>query len=442
MSYIRLVQAKEILDSRGHPTVEVEVTTDQNITVRASVPSGASTGECEAMVLLDGDSNRYFGKGVSKAVARVNGPIAQLLVGEHVCDQRRLDSLLIEADGTDHKSHLGANAILGASLAVARAGALTTHLPLYRYIGGANAHQLPCPMMNLINGGAHADNGLDFQEFMIRPFAAPSFVEAVRWGAEIFHSLKKLLLKKKLSIAVGDEGGFAPRLSSNEEALDLLLEAIELAGYRPQDQISLALDCAASGFFDRATEKYEEKKRQLFGKKSVERTAEEQISYLEKLCKDYPIDSIEDGLAEWDWKGWEQLTVQLGNRIQLVGDDLFVTNPRFIQKGVARGVANAVLIKPNQIGTLTETLEAIDIARSSGYATIISHRSGETEDSFIADLAVAVNAGQIKTGSLSRSDRLAKYNRLLTIESGLSRFGLFIDSNRFHPTSHQTKPIF
>lgn len=442
MSYIRLVRAKEILDSRGHPTVEVEVTTDQNITVRASVPSGASTGECEAMALLDGDRNRYFGRGVSKAVAHVNGPIAQLLVGEHVCDQRRLDSLLIEADGTDHKSHLGANAILGASLAVARAGALTAHLPLYRYIGGANAHQLPCPMMNLINGGAHADNGLDFQEFMIRPFAAPSLGEAVRWGAEIFHALKKLLLTKKLSIAVGDEGGFAPRLSSNEEALDLLLEAVELAGYRPQDQVSLALDCAASGFFDRATEKYEEKKRNLFGKQSVERSAEEQIAYLEKLCQHYPIDSIEDGLAEWDWKGWELLTGKLGDQIQLVGDDVFVTNPRFIQKGIARNVANAVLIKPNQIGTLTETLEAIETARSSGYATIISHRSGETEDSFIADLAVAVNAGQIKTGSLSRSDRLAKYNRLLAIESGLSRFGRFIDSNRFHPTSHQTKPIF
>jgi enolase len=419
MSYIRSVKGREILDSRGNPTVEVEITTDQNIMVKASVPSGASTGEYEALELRDGDPHYYFGKGVLKAVANVNGPIAQILVGEHVCDQELLDRLMIQADGTENKSHFGANAMLGASLALARAGALTNKLPLYRYIGGTHAHMLPCPMMNIINGGAHADNTLDFQEFMIRPLGAPTFREAVRWGAEVFHTLRDLLKKEGHITAVGDEGGFAPRLQSNEEALDLILMAIEKAGYRPGTQISLALDCAASEFYDKGTHRYIEKKKKQRQEGYAERTAEEQVAYLEQLCDRYPIDSIEDGLAEWDWTGWQLLTQRLGQRIQLVGDDIFVTNPKFLRKGISQGVGNAILIKVNQIGTLSETLETIRLAQTHGYATIISHRSGETEDSMIADICVATNAGQIKTGSLSRSDRVAKYNRLLAIEAGL-----------------------
>jgi enolase len=434
MSYIRSVKGREILDSRGNPTVEVEITTDQNIMVKASVPSGASTGEHEALELRDGDPHYYFGKGVLKAVANVNGPLAQILVGEHVCDQELLDRLMIQADGTENKSHLGANAMLGASLALARAGALTTKLPLYRYMGGTHAHMLPCPMMNIINGGAHADNTLDFQEFMIRPLGAPTFREAVRWGAEVFHTLKGLLKKEGHITAVGDEGGFAPRLQSNEEALDLILLAIEKAGYRPGTQISLALDCAASEFYDKGTRRYIEKKKKQRQESYAERTAEEQVAYLEQLCTRYPIDSIEDGLAEWDWIGWQLLTQRLGQRIQLVGDDIFVTNPKFLRKGISQGVGNAILIKVNQIGTLSETLETIRLAQTHGYATIISHRSGETEDSMIADISVATNAGQIKTGSLSRSDRVAKYNRLLAIEAGLGPTALYFDSNRFHRT--------
>lgn len=434
MSYIRSVKGREILDSRGNPTLEVEITTDQNISVKASVPSGASTGEHEALELRDGDSHHYFGKGVLKAVANVNGPIAQLLLGEHVCDQERLDQLMIQADATENKAHFGANAILGTSLALARAGACTTKLPLYRYIGGAHAHILPCPMMNIINGGAHADNSLDFQEFMIRPVGAPNFREAVRWGAEVFHTLKSLLKKEGHVTAVGDEGGFAPFLKSNEEALNLILMAIEKAGYRPGSQIALALDCAASEFYDKVNQRYVEKKRKQRQEEYAERTAEEQVTYLEELCRNYPIDSIEDGLAEWDWNGWQLLTQKLGKRVQLVGDDIFVTNPKFLRKGIEMGVGNSILVKVNQIGTLSETLETIRIAQTNGYATIISHRSGETEDSFIADIAVATNAGQIKTGSLSRSDRVAKYNRLLAIEAGLGPTAVYSDSNRFHQT--------
>lgn len=432
MSYIRSVKGREILDSRGNPTLEVELTTDQNIMVRASVPSGASTGENEALELRDGDKQRYAGKGVLQAIANVNGPIAQILTGEHVCDQERLDQLMIQADGTENKSRLGANAILGASLALARAGALTAKLPLYRYIGGCHAHILPCPMMNIINGGAHADNTLDFQEFMIRPFGAPTFREAIRWGAEIFHTLKAILKKNGHITAVGDEGGFAPRLSSNEEALDLIVQAIEKAGYRPGTQVSLALDCAASEFYDPLCHCYIEKKKKQLNEEYAERTSEEQINYLETLCRNYPIDSVEDGLAEHDWNGWRLLTKQLGQQVQIVGDDIFVTNPKFIRKGIELGVANSVLIKLNQIGTLTETLEAIRLAQTHNYTTIISHRSGETEDSMIADLCVATNAGQIKTGSLSRSDRVAKYNRLLAIEMGLGHTALYRDSNRAH----------
>ncbi len=419
MSYIRTVKGREILDSRGNPTVEVEITTDQNIAVRASVPSGASTGENEALELRDNDKEYFLGKGVTQAVANINGPIANLLIGEHVCDQELLDHLMIKADGTENKSRYGANAILGASLALARAGAASTKLPLYRYIGGCHAHLLPCPMMNIINGGAHANNTLDFQEFMIRPIGAPNFREAVRWGAEIFHTLKSILKKKGLSTSVGDEGGFAPDIESHEGAIDAIVDAIEQAGFHVGNDISLALDCAASEFYDKNSHRYFDKKKKMRGEESKERTSEEQIAYLEKLCSNFPIDSIEDGLAEWDWTGWQELTKRLGKKIQLVGDDIFVTNPKFLTKGIEMGIANAILIKPNQIGTLTETLETIRIAQSFGYKTIISHRSGETEDAFIADIAVATNAGQIKTGSLSRSDRVAKYNRLLAIELGL-----------------------
>ncbi len=432
MAYVRSVKGREILDSRGNPTVEVELTTDQNVMVKASVPSGASTGENEALELRDGDPDYYFGKGVLKAIANLNGPIAQILVGEHVCDQERLDRLMIEADGTDNKGRFGANAILAASLALARAGALTTKLPLYRYIGGAHAHILPCPMMNIINGGAHADNSLDFQEFMIRPIGAPNFREAVRWGAEIFHTLKGILKKAGHVTAVGDEGGFAPSLKSNEEALDLILLAIEKAGYRPGSQVTLALDCAASEFYDKGTHRYYEKKKKQKNETFAERAAGEHIDYLAQLCQNYPIDSIEDALAEGDWTGWQQLTERLGQTIQIVGDDIFVTNPKFLRKGIEMGVGNSILVKVNQIGTLSETLETIRLAQTNRYATIISHRSGETEDSIIADICVATNAGQIKTGSLSRSDRVAKYNRLLAIESGLGSTAYYQDSNRFH----------
>ncbi len=431
MAYIRSVKAIEILDSRGNPTLEVMITTDRDVMAKASVPSGASTGEHEALELRDHDPERFGGKGVQQAVAHVNGPIAQILVGEHVFDQMRLDKMMIEADGTANKGRFGANAILGASLALARAGALTAKLPLYRYIGGCHTFVLPCPMMNILNGGAHADNLLDFQEFMIRPVGAPSFKEAVRWGAEIFHTLKGILKAEGHITAVGDEGGFAPDLESNEKALDLILMAIEKAGYRPGVHVTLALDCAASEFYDKATGLYIEKKRKKRRLPSAEHTAEEQVTYLEGLCQQYPIDSIEDGLAESDWEGWQLMTKRLGNRIQIVGDDIFVTNPIFLKRGFERGIANSILVKVNQIGTLTETLETIRLAQTQRYTAIISHRSGETEDSFIADISVAANTGQIKTGSLSRTDRIAKYNRLLNIEEGLGSIALYRDSNRF-----------
>ena len=432
MSYIRSVKGREVLDSRGNPTVEVEITTDANVSAKAAVPSGASTGEHEALELRDGDPHYYLGKGVLKAVAHVNGPIAQLLLGESVFDQERLDQLMIKADGTENKAHFGANAILGSSLALARAGALSAKLPLYRYIGGCNARTLPCPMMNIINGGAHADNTLDFQEFMIRPVGAPNFREAVRWGSEIFQALKAILKEKGHVTAVGDEGGFAPALASEEEALDFIIEAIEKAGFTAGKQIALALDCAASAFYDKGAHLYFEKKNKLSGKEYMTRTAGEQIAYLDQLCSSYPIDSIEDGLAEWDWEGWQMLTKQLGHKVQIVGDDLFVTNPKFLRRGIQLGAGNAILIKLNQIGTLSETLETIRLAQTNGFATIISHRSGETEDCFIADVAVAVNAGEIKTGSMSRSDRVAKYNRLMEIESELNGSAIYLDGNRFH----------
>lgn len=419
MSYISSLKALEILDSRGYPTLEVTLTTDQGITAKASVPSGASTGENEALELRDQDPKRYLGKGVQQAVAHVEGPLADLLIGKHVLDQRALDQLMITEDGTPTKSRFGANALLGISLALARAGALTSGLPLYRYIGGSNAHLLPCPMMNILNGGAHADNSLDFQEFMIRPHGASSFREALRWGAEIFHALKGLLKKAGHSTAVGDEGGFAPNLASNEIALELILNAIEKAGYLPGEQVSLALDCAASEFYDPSAKRYVEKKRQKRQEPFQQRSSREQADYLATLCSQFPIDSIEDGLGEQDWEGWGYLTAQLGSKIQIVGDDLFVTNTSYLARGIQENVANAILIKVNQIGTLSETLDTIEMAKRAGYACIVSHRSGETEDSFIADLSVASSAGQIKTGSLSRSDRIAKYNRLLNIEAEL-----------------------
>lgn len=425
MAYIRYVKAMEILDSRGNPTIEVTITTDEGLRARASVPSGASTGEHEALELRDQDPARYFGKGVETAVNHVNGPIAGILVGEHVFDQARLDQILCETDGTENKSRFGANAILGASLALARAGALTAKLPLYRYLGGANTHLLPCPMMNIINGGAHADNSLDFQEFMIRPIGAPTFREALRWGTEIFHNLKKILHSEGFATSVGDEGGFAPNLPSHEAGLDLIMQAIEKSGLRPKDQVTLALDCASSEFYDKMNHSYFEFKNKLAGKSYLERSSEEQVEYLSKLCDKYPIDSIEDGCDQNDWKGWALLTKKLGHKIQIVGDDIFVTNPKFLKKGIDEGVANAILIKLNQIGTVTETLETIRMAQNHSYNTVISHRSGETEDSFIADLAVAVNSGQIKTGSLSRMDRVAKYNRLLCIEEGLGKTAVY-----------------
>lgn len=427
MAHIRTVKALPILDSRGTPTLEVTITASNDLCASASVPSGASTGTHEAVELRDKNPLRYFGKSVDLAVSHVNGPIAEILVGEHVFDQEKLDQMMREVDGTENKGRLGANAILGASLALARVGALTAKLPLYRYIGGCNAHILPIPMMNIINGGAHADNSLDFQEFMIRPIGAPSFSEGLRWGAEIFHTLKQILKERGHMTSVGDEGGFAPNLASNEEALDLIILAIEKAGYQPGAQVTLALDCAASEFYDKTTCRYIEKKKMRKGVDFAERTSEQQIDYLAQLVENYPIDSIEDGLDEGDWAGWRKLTVRLGKRIQIVGDDIFVTNPKFLQRGIDEYVGNAILVKTNQIGTLSETLEAVRMAHMAGYAAVISHRSGETEDAFIADIAVATNSGQIKTGSLSRSDRIAKYNRLLNIEAELgscAQYGL------------------
>lgn len=430
MFSIHQIKAIEILDSRGNPTLLVTVTTDGNISASAAVPSGASTGEHEALELRDAEPHRYLGKGVKKAISHVNGPIANLLIGLSVFDQRALDKAMIEADGTANKSQWGANAILGVSLAISRAAAMAAKMPLYKYIGGCNTFFLPCPMMNIINGGAHADSSLDFQEFMIRPVGAPSFSEAIRWGVEIFHNLKKLLKNDGFSTAVGDEGGFAPNLPSHEAALDMIMKAIESAGYLPGEQITLALDCAASEFWDKDSKSYVEKKNKKAGKQFASRNSHEQVDYLTSLCKSYPIDSIEDGLDENDWQGWKLLTEKIGQDVQIVGDDLFVTNPQYLSRGIREGIANSILIKVNQIGTLSETLDTIHLAQSSGYSTIISHRSGETEDSFIADLAVATRAGQIKTGSLSRTDRVAKYNRLLEIEAELGSNAVYGDSNK------------
>ncbi|MBP9030943.1 MAG: phosphopyruvate hydratase [Dysgonomonadaceae bacterium] len=410
------ILGREILDSRGNPTVEVDVTTESGAFGRAAVPSGASTGENEALELRDGDKKRYLGKGVQKAVANINDVIAPALVGMSALDQMGIDAKLLELDGTKTKSHLGANALLGVSLAVAKAGADYLGLPLYRYIGGTNTYVLPVPMMNIINGGSHSDAPIAFQEFMIRPVGAKSFKEGLRAGAEIFHSLKKVLHDKGLSTAVGDEGGFAPNLSGGtEEALESILTAIKNAGYEPGRDVTIGLDCAASEFYENGIYDY----TKFEGSKGEKRTSAQQAEYLEQLISKYPIDSIEDGMSENDWDGWKLLTDKIGGKCQLVGDDLFVTNVEFLEKGIRLGCANSILIKVNQIGTLTETLNAIEMAQRHGYTTVTSHRSGETEDATIADIAVATNSGQIKTGSLSRSDRMAKYNQLLRIEEEL-----------------------
>ena len=420
---IENVHAREILDSRGNPTVEVEVTLKSGIVGRASVPSGASTGENEALELRDGDKNRYGGKGVLKAVENVNKVIAPVLVGFSALEQRAIDYKMLELDGTKTKSNLGANAILGVSLAVAHAAAEYLHIPLYRYIGGCNTYTLPVPMMNIINGGAHSDAPIAFQEFMIRPVGAPSEKEAIRMGAEVFHALAKLLKSRGLSTAVGDEGGFAPALDGIEDALDSICQAIKDAGYEPGKDVKIAMDCAASEFAVQENGEWFYDYRQLKdGKKDPngkKLTAAEQIKFLEELITKYPIDSIEDGLDENDWDNWVKLTAAIGDRCQLVGDDLFVTNVKFLEKGIKMGAANSILIKVNQIGSLTETLDAIEMAHRHGYTTVTSHRSGETEDTTIADIAVATNSGQIKTGSMSRTDRMAKYNQLIRIEEQL-----------------------
>jgi len=411
---IEKIIGREILDSRGNPTVEVDVYLESGAFGRASVPSGASTGENEAIELRDGDSKRYLGKGVINAVDNINNIIAPALVGHSALKQTAIDHKMIRLDGTKTKSKLGANAILGVSLAVAKAAANYLDLPLYRYIGGVNTYVLPVPMMNIINGGSHSDAPIAFQEFLIRPIGASSFKEGLRMGSEIFHTLKKVLQKRGLSTAVGDEGGFAPALKGTEDALESIIEAIKLAGYNT-DLVHIGLDCAASEFFKNGTYDY----TKFEGPNGAKRNSAEQAAYLEELIGKYPIDSIEDGMSENDWEGWKLLTELIGNRCQLVGDDLFVTNVEFLQRGIAEGCANSILIKVNQIGTLTETLNAIEMAHRNGYTTVTSHRSGETEDSTIADIAVATNSGQIKTGSLSRSDRMAKYNQLLRIEEEL-----------------------
>ncbi|MFN2335446.1 MAG: phosphopyruvate hydratase [Bacteroidales bacterium] len=422
MGQIISVHAREILDSRGNPTVEVEVVTASGAIGRAAVPSGASTGENEAIELRDGDKNRYLGKGVLKAVYNVNSVIAEDIAGMDVTNQLAIDQKMIDLDGTPTKSTLGANAILGVSLACAKAAAAYHGLTLYRYIGGTNARVLPVPMMNIINGGSHSDAPIAFQEFMIRPRGATTFAEGLRMGAEVFHSLKKVLKERGLSTAVGDEGGFAPKLKGTEDALDSIIEAISNAGYTPVTDVTIALDCAASEFFENGVYNYSK----FEGKNGKKLTPAQQADYLTSLVKKYPIiDSIEDGMSEGDWDGWKLHTRQLGSKIQIVGDDLFVTNVQYLEKGIAEGCANSILIKLNQIGTLTETLNCIEMAHRAGYTTVISHRSGETEDSTIADVAVAVNSGQIKTGSLSRTDRIAKYNQLLRIEEELGNNAVY-----------------
>jgi len=420
------IKAREILDSRGNPTIEVEVMLESGAFGRAAVPSGASTGENEALELRDGDKGRYLGKGVLKAVDNVNDVIAEELIGMDATDQVAVDNKLLELDGTKTKSKLGANALLGVSLAVAKAAAEFAGVPLYRYIGGTNAKTLPVPMMNIINGGSHSDAPIAFQEFMIRPIGAPSFREGLRMGAEVFHSLKKVLKSRNLSTAVGDEGGFAPELDGTEDALNCIIEAIKNAGYKPgraEDggDVSIALDCAASEFYSDGIYDY----TKFEGAGAAKRNSDEQAAYLAELISKFPIDSIEDGMDEGDWEGWVKLNSAIGNKCQLVGDDIFVTNVEYLKKGIELGAANSILIKVNQIGTLTETLDAIEMAHRAGYTTVTSHRSGETEDSTIADIAVATNSGQIKTGSLSRSDRMAKYNQLLRIEEELGEGAIY-----------------
>ena len=418
---IEKITAREILDSRGNPTVEVDVELESCARGRASVPSGASTGEHEALELRDGDSSRYGGKGTLKAVANVNEVIAPALLGVSALEQRRIDRMMIDLDGTPTKSRLGANAILGVSLAVAKAAANYLGLPLYRYLGGTNTYVMPVPMMNIINGGSHSDAPIAFQEFMIRPVGAPSFREGLRMGAEVFHALKKVLHSRGLSTAVGDEGGFAPALAGTEDALDSIMAAIAAAGYKAGRDVTIGMDCASSEFYRDGVYDY----TVFEGEKGCRRTADEQIDYLEQLITKYPIDSIEDGMSENDWEGWRRLTERIGGRCQLVGDDLFVTNVEFLSRGIAEHCANAILIKVNQIGSLSETMDAIEMAHRHGYATVTSHRSGETEDATIADIAVATNSGQIKTGSLSRSDRMAKYNQLLRIEEELGDLAVY-----------------
>jgi len=425
MSEIIDIHAREILDSRGNPTLEVDVYLESGAFGRAAVPSGASTGEREALELRDGDKSRYLGKGVLKAVDNVNNEIANELIGMEADDQVAIDMKMLELDGTEYKSQLGANAILGVSLAVAKAAADEAGQPLYKYIGGAGARELPLPMMNILNGGSHADNNVDIQEFMIMPAGAKSFAEALRIGAEIFHALKSVLKAKGYNTAVGDEGGFAPNLTSNEEALEVIMEAIVKAGYKPGEDVLLALDVASSELF-------KDGKYILENEAKKEKSADEMVDFYENLVNKYPIISIEDGMAENDWEGWKKLTDRLGKRIQIVGDDLFVTNPKILKEGIAKGIANSILIKLNQIGSLTETLEAIEMAKRAGYTTVISHRSGETEDTTLADLAVAVNSGQIKTGSLCRTDRVAKYNQLLRIEEELEGCALFRGHDVFY----------
>ena len=420
------VFGREILGSRGNPTVEVEVVLDDYATGRAAVPSGASTGAFEAVELRDGDSERYLGKGTLKAVAHVNEEIADALIGMEADDQRGIDAIMLELDGTENKGNFGANAILGASLAVAKAAAESAELPLYKYVGGANANMLPTPMMNILNGGEHADNNVDFQEFMIMPVGATSFAEALRWCAEIYHTLKKVLHEAGLGGGVGDEGGFAPNFTTNEEPLKYIVEACEKAGYKPGSDIMFAMDPASTEFYNAETGKY------VLAGEGRELTSAEMVDYWEALVQKYPIISIEDGMAEEDWDGWKALTDRIGDKVQLVGDDLFVTNPKRLAKGIELGCANAILVKVNQIGSLTEALEAVQMAKQAGYACIMSHRSGETEDVTIADLAVATNAGQIKTGAPCRSDRVAKYNQLLRIEEQLGDSGQYAGMKAFY----------
>lgn len=422
MSLIIDVHARQILDSRGNPTIEVDVTTQNGFVGRAAVPSGASTGAHEAVELRDGDKAVYLGKGVLKAVDHVNDTIAPALEGIDVFEQNAIDRLLIELDGTENKGKLGANAILGVSLAVAKAAAQESRQPLYRYIGGVNANTLPIPMMNIVNGGSHSDAPIAFQEFMIMPAGAPSFSEALRWGTEVFHNLKKILHDRGLSTAVGDEGGFAPSFAGTEDAIETILQAIDKAGYKAGEDIYLALDCAASEFYINGQYVY----TKFEGKSGAVRSSEEQVAYLTQLTEKYPIISIEDGMHEDDWEGWKLLTQKIGHRVQLVGDDLFVTNTKRLKKGIDEQTANSILVKVNQIGSLSETIDAVSMAQTSGYTSVMSHRSGETEDTTIADLAVALNCGQIKTGSASRSDRIAKYNQLLRIEEELGSQAKFL----------------